>query len=77
MSTLEQINLLETKLVKVLDFAKQVVAENVNLKTEVELYRKQLAELGEEQSHIKEGVVSILDRLNQFEDILSNGNITS
>ncbi|MDR2807586.1 MAG: hypothetical protein LBB43_01095 [Spirochaetaceae bacterium] len=74
MSTVEHINLLETKLIKVLDFAKQVVAENAHLKTEVELYRKQLSELGEEQSHIREGVLSILDQLNQFEEILSKDN---
>ncbi|MDR2150789.1 MAG: hypothetical protein LBO67_08290 [Spirochaetaceae bacterium] len=76
MSTVEHINLLETKLVKVLDFAKQVIAENAHLKTEVELYRKQLTELGEEQSHIREGVLSLVDRLSQFEELLSKDNST-
>jgi predicted nucleic acid-binding Zn-ribbon protein len=77
MVTLEQVKLLETKVVKALDYARQVGKDNILLKGKLDTYQKRIDELEasvqrfkEEQSRIEEGILSALDRLNQFEDAL-------
>ena len=77
MVTLEQVKLLETKVVKALDYARQVGKDNILLKGKLDSYQKRIDELEvsvqrfkEEQSRIEEGILSALDRLNQFEDAL-------
>jgi hypothetical protein len=77
MATVEHIKLLEAKIVKALDFAKRLAEENSQLKAELALSQKRVAELGEEESHIKEGILSTLDRLNQFEDALLKMGVIS
>jgi chromosome segregation ATPase len=77
MVTLEQIKLLETKVVKALDFVNQVTGENTLLKEKLETYQKRIDELEvliqrfkEDQGRIEEGIMSALNRLNQFEDAI-------
>ncbi|AEF82184.1 cell division protein ZapB [Leadbettera azotonutricia] len=75
MVTLEQVKLLETKITKAIDIVKKVTDENFLLKGKLDSYQKRIDELEiliqefkEEQSRIEDGVLSALDRLNQFED---------
>ena len=75
MVTLEQVKLLETKVVKALDFVNQVTGENTLLKKKLDTYQKRIDELEvliqrfkEDQGRIEEGIISALNRLNQFED---------
>jgi hypothetical protein len=75
MVTLEQVKLLETKVAKALDFVGQVTGENTLLKEKLDTYQKRIDELEvliqrfkEDQSRIEEGIISALNRLNQFED---------
>jgi hypothetical protein len=75
MVTLEQVKLLETKVVKALDFVNQVTGENTLLKKKLDAYQKRIDELEvliqrfkEDQGRIEEGIISALNRLNQFED---------
>jgi chromosome segregation ATPase len=77
MVTLEQVKLLETKVVKALDYTRQVSNENVLLKGKLDSYQKRIDELEvliqrfkEDQSRIEEGILSALERLNQFEDAI-------
>jgi FtsZ-binding cell division protein ZapB len=82
MVTLEQVKLLETKVAKALDFVNRVTSENTFLtnenallKEKLDTYQKRIDELEvliqcfkEDQSRIEEGILSALNRLNQFED---------
>ncbi|MDR2758611.1 MAG: cell division protein ZapB [Spirochaetaceae bacterium] len=75
MVTLEQVKLLETKVAKALDFVSQVTGENTLLKEKLDTYQRRIDELEvliqrfkEDQSRIEEGIISALNRLNQFED---------
>jgi hypothetical protein len=75
MVTLEQVKLLETKVAKALDFVNRVTGENTLLKEKLDAYQKRIDELEvliqcfkEDQSRIEEGILSALNRLNQFED---------
>ncbi|MDR2069121.1 MAG: cell division protein ZapB [Spirochaetaceae bacterium] len=75
MVTLEQVKLLETKVAKALDFVSQVTGENTLLKEKLDTYQRRVDELEvliqrfkEDQSRIEEGIISALNRLNQFED---------
>jgi FtsZ-binding cell division protein ZapB len=75
MVTLEQVRLLETKVVKAIDFVKQVTEENNALKGKVDSYERRIDELEiliqhfkEDQGRIEDSILSALDRLNQFED---------
>jgi FtsZ-binding cell division protein ZapB len=77
MVTLEQVKLLETKVAKAIDFVKQVTEENNALKGKVDSYEKRIDELEilirhfkEDQGRIEDGILSALDRLNQFEDAI-------
>jgi len=82
MVTLEQVRLLEAKVTKAIDFVRRVAGENTRLKDEnsqlaekLDSCQRRIDELEvliqdfkEEQSRIEEGILSALERLNQFED---------
>jgi len=77
MVSLEQVRLLESKVTKAIDYVKKVTEENVSLKGKLDSYQKRIDELEvliqqfkEEQNRIEDGILSALDRLNQFEDAL-------
>jgi len=81
MINLEQVKLLEAKVEKTLDYVEQLIKENVALhRQEAELqgkldsYQQRIDELESlltgfkaDQGQIEEGILSALDRLNQFE----------
>ena len=77
MVSLEQVRLLESKVAKAIDYVKKVTDENTSLKGKLDSYQKRIDELEvliqqfkEEQGRIEDGILSALDRLNQFEDAL-------
>ena len=77
MVSLEQVKLLESKVTKAIDYVKKVTEENSSLKGKLDSYQKRIEELEvliqqfkEEQGRIEDGILSALDRLNQFEDAL-------
>ncbi|MDR2629967.1 MAG: cell division protein ZapB [Spirochaetaceae bacterium] len=77
MVTLEQVKLLETKVTKALEFVSKVTGENTLLKEKLDTYQRRIDELEvliqrfkEDQSRIEEGIISALNRLNQFEDAI-------
>jgi hypothetical protein len=77
MVTLEQIKLLETKVARTIDIVNRVTDENTFLKGKLENYQKRIDELEvliqrfkEDQGRIEEGIVSALNRLNQFEEAI-------
>ena len=79
MISLEQVKLLESKVTRTIDFFKKVSEENFRLKDKLDSYQKRIDELEvligrfkEDQSRIEEGILSALDRLNQFEDALES-----
>ncbi|MDR0710467.1 MAG: cell division protein ZapB [Spirochaetaceae bacterium] len=74
MVTLEQIKLLETKVARAIDVVTRVTGENAYLKGKLENYQKRIDELEvliqrfkEDQGRIEDGILSALDRLNEFE----------
>ncbi|MCL2763260.1 MAG: cell division protein ZapB [Treponema sp.] len=81
MINLEQVKLLESKVVKTLEYVERLAAENTTLRqqetdlqTRLESYQKRIDELEvlvvrfkEDQSEIEEGILSALDRLSKFE----------
>jgi hypothetical protein len=74
---LEQVKLLETKVIKAIDYVERVTKENAALQTRLESYKKRIDELEilivrfkEDQGRIEDGILSALDRLNQFEDAI-------
>ncbi|MDR1373599.1 MAG: cell division protein ZapB [Treponema sp.] len=84
MVTLEQVRLLETKVAKAIDYVNQVSGENSRLRTTLDGYRKRIDELEvlvqqfkEDQSRIEKGIISALDRLNQFEDAIEKSLSTA
>jgi hypothetical protein len=77
MVTLEQVKLLETKVGKAIDYVNRVTNENSLLKGKLSSYQKRIDELEvlvqrfkEDQGRIEEGILSALERLNQFEDAI-------
>ena len=79
MVSLEQVKLLESKVTRVIDYLKKVTEEKAHLKEKLSSYQKRIDELEvlvqrfkEDQSRIEDGILSALDRLNQFEDALDN-----
>jgi hypothetical protein len=79
MVTLEQIKLLESKVVKAIDIVTRITGENARLKGKLEIYQKRIDELEvliqrfkEEQGRIEDGILSALDRLNEFEAALES-----
>ena len=79
MITLEQVRLLESKVTKTIDYVKKVTEEKTALKGKLDSYQKRIEELEvliqrfrDDQSRIEDGILSALDRLNQFEDALES-----
>ena len=84
MINLEQVRLLEAKVAKAIDYVERLTKENAVLRREetdlqarLESYQKRIDELEvlvmgfkEDQGQIEEGILSALDRLNQFEKAL-------
>ena len=77
MVSLEQVKLLESKVSRTIDYVKKVTEENTGLKEKLDSYQKRIDSLEvliqrfkEDQSLIEDGILSALDRLNQFEDAL-------
>ncbi|GHV76137.1 hypothetical protein AGMMS49942_09580 [Spirochaetia bacterium] len=84
MVTLEQVRQLETKIVKAIEYVNRMTAEEKLLREENNLLRGKLESslrrvdelensvqrFKEDQGRIEEGIVSALDRLNQFEDAI-------
>ncbi|MDR2661661.1 MAG: cell division protein ZapB [Treponema sp.] len=70
MVTLEQIKLLESKIARAIGFVSQVTEENGRLKKRNEALEEAIAKLKEEKAKVEEGIVSVLGRLNQFEDAI-------
>jgi chromosome segregation ATPase len=77
MVTLEQVKLLESKVAKTIEFVNRITDENSLLKGKLETYRQRIDELEglvqrfkDDQGRIEEGILSALDRLNQFEDAI-------
>jgi len=79
MVSLEQVKLLESKVTNTIEYVKKVTAENSKLKEKLNSYQKRIDELEvlvqqfkENQGRIEDGILSALDRLNQFEDALES-----
>jgi len=79
MVSLEQVKLLESKVTNTIEYVKKVTAENTKLKEKLDSYQKRIEELEvlvqqfkENQGRIEDGILSALDRLNQFEDALES-----
>ncbi|MCA1950560.1 MAG: cell division protein ZapB [Treponema sp.] len=77
MITLEQVKLLESKVSKAIDTIRHLTEENKLLREKLEGYQSRISELEvlvqqfkDDQGKIEAGIVSALDRLNKFEDIL-------
>jgi predicted nuclease with TOPRIM domain len=84
MINLEQVKLLETKVVKTIDFVERISKENAalvrreaELQEKLETYQKRIDELEvlimgfkEEQGRIEDGILAALDRLSQFEEAI-------
>jgi predicted nuclease with TOPRIM domain len=80
MVTLEQVKLLESKVGKAIDFVGKVTEENTQLQAKLDSCQKRIDELEgtvnrfkEDQGRIENGIISALNRLNQFEDIIERG----
>ena len=86
MISLEQVQLLETKVAKAIEYVQRVTEENsaliserAGLLSKLEANQKRLDELEvlvmsfkEDQSRIEDGIMAALDRLNQFEEAFEN-----
>jgi chromosome segregation ATPase len=77
MVSLEQVKLLETKVAGAIEYVERVTGENALLQGKLESYQKRIDELEvlvqrfkEDQGRIEDGILSALDRLNQFEDAI-------
>ena len=79
MVSLEQVRLLESKVARTIDIVKNTTEENRQLKEKLDSYQKRIEELEvlvqnfkKDQDWIEDGILSALDRLNQFEDALES-----
>lgn len=77
MVSLEQVKLLETKVARAIAYVERVTEENAILQEKLDSYQKRIGELEvlvqrfkEDQGRIEDGILSALDRLNQFEDAI-------
>jgi hypothetical protein len=84
MVTLEQVKLLETKVAKAIEYVGRISGENSQLRATLDAYRKRIDELEvlvqqfkEDQGRIEKGIISALDRLNQFEDAIEKSLSTA
>jgi len=82
MVSLEQVKLLETRVVRAIEYVARVDTENAalrqketELRAKLDTYQKRIDELEvlvmrfkEDQSRIEDGILSALDRLSQFEE---------
>jgi predicted nuclease with TOPRIM domain len=86
MVSLEQVQLLETRVSKALDYVQKITAENAalisqreELQTKLDANQKRIDELEvlvmrfkKDQGRIEDGIVAALDRLSQFEEAFEN-----
>lgn len=77
MVNLEQVRLLETKVAKAIDYVKRLSEENTLLRGKLDGYKNRIDELEvlvqsfkEDQVRIEAGIISALEKLNQFEDVM-------
>jgi chromosome segregation ATPase len=77
MITLEQVKLLETKVVRAIEYVDRISRENSQLQGKLDSYQKRIDELEvliqkfrDDQGRIEEGILSALERLNRFEDAI-------
>jgi TolA-binding protein len=77
MVTLDQVKLLETKVVRAIEYVERISRENSQLQGKLDSYQKRIDELEvliqqfrEDQGKIEEGILAALDRLNKFEDAI-------
>jgi len=84
--SLEQVQLLETRVSKAVEYVQKITAENKALASEkdslqkkLEVNQKRIDELEvhvmrfkEEQGRIEDGIIAALDRLSQFEEAFQN-----
>jgi hypothetical protein len=77
MVTLEQVKLLETKVIRAVEYVERLSRENSQLEGKVDSYQKRINDLEvliqkfkEDQGRIEEGILSSLERLNKFEDAI-------
>ncbi|MDR2746916.1 MAG: cell division protein ZapB [Treponema sp.] len=77
MVTLEQVKLLETKVVRAIEYVERISRENSQLQGKLDSYQKRIDELEvliqqfrEDQGRIEEGILAALERLNRFEDAI-------
>lgn len=80
MISLGQIKLLETKvesalqkIVELKDLNSQLMTENMDLQTEVELLQEQCTRFEQDEAKIEQGILGVLDRLNTVEDTVRQG----
>jgi hypothetical protein len=74
MVSLEQVKLLESKVIKALEYIDQVTKKNILLREKLESYQKRidglevvLQNFKEDQGRIEEGIISALNLLSRFE----------
>ena len=79
MVSLEQVKLLESKVSRTIEYVKKVSEEKAQLKEKLDSYQKRIEELEiliqrfkDDQSRIEDGILSALNRLNQFEDAVES-----
>jgi predicted nuclease with TOPRIM domain len=79
MVSLEQVKLLESRVTNTIEYIKKITGENLKLKEKLDSYQNRIEELEvlvqqfkENQGKIEDGILSALDRLNQFEDALES-----
>jgi hypothetical protein len=77
MVTLEQVKLLEAKVIQTIEYVERISRENSQLQGKLDSYRKRIDELEvliqkfrEDQGRIEEGILAALERLNKFEDAI-------
>jgi len=82
MISLEQVQLLETRVTKAIEYAQKITGENAaliseraGLQAKIDANQKRINELEvlimrfkEDQSRIEDGIIAALDRLSQFEE---------
>ena len=79
MASLEQLKLLETKVIRMNDYVQKLTEEKASLKGELDSSQKKIQDLEvliqhfrEDQNQIEDSILSALDRLNKFEDALES-----